>query len=326
MTTLSTAYRPYVPFFPSSLSGLFSVRFNGQKHELNGWEKTAIVITSVAGVLLAGVGVLLGFCLSHYFRSRLVDHLMAQPGAEKNHYFDAEYFDGTESETIAPVAATELFYQQKQISTFCSIHSLCNFAGHNVEGLVPKMIQGNNEYWINYFKNRPNGERDLQGMKNMGVYIESLQSIVKYRGVSTDTLTRYMTNNKDALHLPESCTIEHVSGAMDSLPVKTALQTIQANADLHRVIASVSNNSYAHFSTIRKDDAGQWRVLDSIQNIFASKTQLQPRFPTLEGAVQNLMTRHNGQSRDIQLIYPSKDTPANALKAIDEASPDLASA
>src|SRR5690348_9424469 len=116
-TPLSSAYRPYVPFFPPSFSDLFSVRFNGEQHDLNGWHKTAIVITALAGVLLAGVGVLLRFCLSHYLRSKLVDQLMAQPGAEKHprFHFDAEHFSDTDRETIAPVAAGELFYQQKQI-------------------------------------------------------------------------------------------------------------------------------------------------------------------------------------------------------------------
>lgn len=325
MSAISAPIRPYVPFFPSHISDLFSVRYNEKKYELSGWEKTAIIITSIAGVLLAGVGIFLGFCLSDYLRNRLVDKLMTNKEIVKapdHFYFDADYFDGTDKETIAPVAATQLFYQQKQISTFCSIHSLCNFAGRNIDGLVPKMIQENNEYWKNRFKDRPDGEIELEGMKQLGLYIESLQTIAQHRGMSTDNVTRYMNNNKDRLYLPKSCSIEYLSGGIDSDAMQNALETIQTDATLHRVIVSVSNKRYSHFSTIRKDASGQWRVLDSIQSIFTATKNLQPSFPTLQGAVSNLMERHNGLGRDVDLIYPSKDTPAIALKSIEAA--DLA--
>ncbi len=74
----------------------------------------------------------------------LIPQPLSKEPEEIDFHFDADYFPDTNKETIAPVSATELFYQQKQIATFCSIHCLCNFAGHNIDQLVPTLIQTNN--------------------------------------------------------------------------------------------------------------------------------------------------------------------------------------
>ncbi len=325
MSGVSAPIRPYVPFFPSSMPALFSIRYNGKKHELNSWQKTAILITGLVGTFLAGVGVLLGFCLSYYFRNRLMDQLIAQPLSTElegiDFYFDADYFPDTNKETVAPVSATELFYQQKQIAKFCSIHSLCNFAGRNIDQLVPKLIQTNNEYWCdNFQKNwQMTPVRALESVRRTGLYIEpSLQAIADRGGVHQEAVREYMKHNKSSLNLPESCEIQTVAGSLDSDQIKTAVNKIQTDSHLHRVMVSVENTRYAHLSAIRKDDAGQWRVLDSIQNIFVSRSQLQPSFPTLQEAVDNLTKRHRGHNNSIHLIYPSQDTPGTALKIMQK--------
>ena len=127
-----------------------------------------------------------------------------------------------------------------------------------------------------------------------------------------------MEHNKSSLNLPESCEIQTVAGSLDSDQIKTAINKIQIDPHLHRVLVSVENTRYAHLSAIRKDGAGQWRVLDSIQNVFVTRSQLQPAFPTLQEAVDNLMVRHGGQNHSVDLIYPSQDTPGTALKIMQK--------
>lgn len=66
---------PNVPFFPPSVRSLFSVEYEGKTHELQTWQKVAIVVTAVAGIALLGIGVLLGVYLSQHFRTQLVGQL-----------------------------------------------------------------------------------------------------------------------------------------------------------------------------------------------------------------------------------------------------------
>ncbi len=166
--------------------------------------------------------------------------------------------------------------------------------------------------------------RALESVKQMGLYLDpSLQAIANMGGTHGIIITQYMKHHKSNLNLPESCEIQTVSGLPDSDQIKTAIHTIQTDPHLHRVIVSVENSRYAHISAIRKDDASQWRVIDSIQDVFVPRSQLQPSFPTLQEAVDNLMIRHGGQNHSIDLIYPSIDTPGIALKKIQR--PDLPS-
>jgi hypothetical protein len=306
MATQSISLRPDVSFFPSHISGLFSVQHCDKKYELKAWQKIAIVITGLAGVLLAGVGVLLGFCLSHYFRTRLVDQLMEQQLSNKNNnrsFFDARCFDGAAKETIGPVDSAELFYQQKQLGDRCGIYSLCNFAGHNIERIVPLMIQNNNDFWRNIIENddQVSSAVALERIKEMEVYLD--EQNLNRRGIATQTITAFMSQNKALLHLPEKCSIDFVFGLIDSNPITTKMQEIHENPHLHRALVFIAD-PIRHISAIRKDKAGQWRVLDSM----SKANELQLPFPTLHKAVGHFLKMHRAQANNVFLFYPSDDT------------------
>lgn len=68
---------PRISFFPSSVNEFFSISYKEKIHELPPWQKTAIILTSIAGIALFGIGILFGFGLSYYFRSRLVEQIAA---------------------------------------------------------------------------------------------------------------------------------------------------------------------------------------------------------------------------------------------------------
>ena len=111
------------------------------------------------------------------------DQLIAHPFSKElekiDFHFDADYFTGTDKETLASVSATELFYQQKQIAKFCSIHCLCNFAGRNIDQLVPKLIQTNNEYLCDNFQKdwQMTPDRALESAKRTGLYMRPLYKL-----------------------------------------------------------------------------------------------------------------------------------------------------
>jgi hypothetical protein len=176
-------------------------------------------------------------------------------------------------------------------------HSLCHFAGRNIDHLALALIQRNNAYWQEEFQENweMTEEEALQETKDHDLYIEpSVEALQAHGGIEDVILLSYIRLNKNVLNLPEECTIHWTAGELDSRPIQESLQAIARNPVLHRVIIICGH----HYVALRKDPMGQWRIIDSA-------TSMQPTCETLQEAIHNVL--HNHGAAELGLIYPSAD-------------------
>jgi hypothetical protein len=222
--------------------------------------------------------------------------------------FSFTHFNGADKETAGPVAADELFYQQKQYEYFCAIHSLCHFAGRKITNILGSLIKTNNRYWVDMFQNKETSkEQALEFAKRACLYLEpSVHGINHNRGFPDRVIVYYLLCNKEIFHLPTDCAVLCDYGTLDSEKIQNILHEIEGDPHRHRIMMTMNGKAYGHFITIRKDKAGLWRVVDSMAVESDDMDKVQPSFPALRDAIHSMLLKHEGEE-SFGLIYPSED-------------------
>jgi hypothetical protein len=238
----------------------------------------------------------------------LVDSALPHWIEEESFSFTFRHYPGAQAETPGPVAADQLFYQQKQYQYFCAIHSLCHFAGYKINNIIGALAQTSNDFWCNLFQNKQTSkEQALEAVKKVNLYTDSVSAINRNGGFGIPVVKDFIRSHKEIFHLPEACTIQGGYGVFDSEEIQTALQEIEADPHRHRIIVSMTGEDYGHFVTIRKDKAGLWRIVDSMAEESGEISKVQPSFSTLREAVEVSLHNHKAKESGVSLIYPSED-------------------
>lgn len=242
--------------------------------------------------------------------SFLVDSALAYLIEEEIMPFFFRHYPGAEAETPGPVAADQLFYQQKQYGYFCSIHALCQFAGRKIHNIIGALGKTSNDYWIEQFQNKETSrEEALEIAKTLNVYTDSVRSINRNGGFAMAVVREFIRFHKEIFHLPETCTIQGRYGSLDIEEIQTPLQEIEGDPHRHRILVSMDGDDYSHFVAIRKDKASLWRIVDSMAEESEEMGRVQPSFPTLREAIEVALRNHKAERRQFSIIYPSEDNP-----------------
>lgn len=214
----------------------------------------------------------------------------------------------TDEVTKKPVSETDPFYQEKQSGGKCSVHSMDAFAGSKAVDITD-LMRVNNETQKELFGKAGLlglGQSDVQVLKTNGVYLETLKDLDD-NGVNPGTIKSYLEKHKNEFNLSKDCSIDLTEGAFEAPEMDQVIDKIQKNSSLHRVILGIAGR---HYLTIRKDNKGRWRIIDSQTLTHDSTTtdktkKIQPRFSTLKQAIRHVTIKY--ASPACIIISPTKE-------------------
>ena len=248
----------------------------------------------------------------------------------------------TDQDTIAPVSASQLFYQEMQQPKKCTLHSMNHFAGRHVIDNVTRLFQINNQYWRKLFSSEEMSEDELIGlMKRHRCYLEKLEDMEgENGGLSARAALLYMQEYPKEFGLRKSNKMQAIYGSQSSEEMQKTVAIIQEKS--HRIMLTVkgkveeggSTRNISHTITLRRDITLRWRILDSMIHSHNKKAedpieQLQPSFADVTIAIKTIMEKYKAEETAwISLYYPEKDSikwwiedaihlPTRAIKLID---------
>jgi hypothetical protein len=199
-------------------------------------------------------------------------------------------------------------YQEQQSGGKCSVHSINAFAGGRVVD-IGELFAVNTAVQQIALQGAGGQPATIQDLKNAGVYVSTLAEL-DAKGVSGNVIKSYIEKNKNNFYLSNDSSIKICEGRYASQEVQAELAKIQQSVNLHRVILGIGAK---HYLAIRKDESGQWRVIDSQQVAHIASTDntksVQPGFATLNEAVKHVTTKYNndGKTDACILIAPTKE-------------------